>query len=475
MNTFTKKTKMLKIKLLTGILFGFFGMLFSQTNSFVGSWKGKLDLGTAKLAIQFHFEENNGKWTGKMDSPDQGAFGISCTSVELINDELKASITSSGIVFAGKLVSSDSISGTFTQFGKPVELNLIRIEGDKIATLNRPQEPKEPFDYVIKEVKIKNKKDKVELAGTLTIPKGKGPFPAVILISGSGPQDRDEQLMGHKPFLIIADYLTKNGIAVLRYDDRGVGKSTGNFSTATTADFATDAEAVFEFLRKQKGIDPKRVGLIGHSEGGMIAPIVASRNKSVSFAVLLAGPGIPIHELMEIQIRKVAESEGETKETIEENVETSRKIYAILRDFDDEKKARESVEMILIQAIEKLPESEQIAQRAQLKPTIDTYFSPWFRYFIAFDPTDYLKQTSCRVLAVNGEKDVQVTATENLFAIQKTLESAGNKEVKIISYPNLNHLFQPAITGAVSEYSEIQTTISEDVLSDLKNFILLKN
>jgi pimeloyl-ACP methyl ester carboxylesterase len=446
-----------------------FNSLFAQQSEFLGSWKGKLKIGSNALTLVFHVEEKNNQLTAKMDSPDQAAFGIPADKVSekegVINIEIKAA----RIIYSGKLQGKDSILGIFKQGNQELPLILIRVTGEIQTKLNRPQEPKAPFPYSVKEVKIKNKKDGNTLSGTLTVPEGKGPFPAVILVSGSGPQNRDEEIMGHKPFWVIADYLSRNGVAVLRYDDRGTAKSTGDFSKATTFDLSTDAEAVFEFLRKQKKISPQEVGIIGHSEGGMIAPMVASRNSNVSFIVLLAGPGIPIDQLLEIQVKKVSEAEGEKVQ--EHDLELSRKFFEIVKSEQDLTIARKKMELEVDDFLSK-HSAEENPEYKQLFSSIDVYLTPWFRYFIQFNPKDYLSKTSCRVLAINGEKDVQVTAPENLKAIEQILKENGNQSIEIHSIPKLNHLFQHTETGAVSEYATLEETFSVEVLTIISTFIL---
>lgn len=445
---------------------------FNQTNPLLGNWTGNLKVPGMSLQVVFHFENKNGIYSGTMDSPDQGAFGIVLSSLELEENAVVAEIKQGGIVYNGIWQESDSIFGKFSQGGQEFSLNLGRLTKEINTVLNRPQEPKGPFPYSSKEVEVYNKTDNVTLSGTLTIPEGKGPFPAVILVSGSGPQDRNEEILGHKPFLVLADYLTRNGIAVLRYDDRGVGKSTGNYKNATSLDFSMDAEAVFMFLRKQKKINSKKVGIVGHSEGGMIAPMVASRNKSVAFIVLLAGPGIPIDQLMKIQVQKVPESEGEDLSEIEKGNELTGKIFHILKTEKNDEEARLQLERLFMEEIKNSNAELRESDSIQLFSSLNTYMSPWFRYFIAFEPEDYLSKTTCPVLAINGDKDVQVTAKENLNAIESILKNAGNSNVEIHSMANLNHLFQTSSTGAVSEYRQIEETFSVEVMEIVKKFIL---
>src|SRR5271165_3678499 len=267
-----------------------------------GAWLGTLDLGSMKLRVVFHIVDTEDGLTATMDSPDQGAKGIPTNSVTRDASSLKIEIKSIGGAFEGKIAADlSSIDGTFTQLGSAHPLALKRVKDQSELELKRPQNPVKPYPYRDEDVSYDNKVQNVTMAATLTIPQGKGAFPAVVLITGSGPQDRDESLMGHKPFLVLSDYLTRHGIAVLRADDRGTAKSTGDFKTATTADFATDTEAGIAYLKTRSEVDPHKIGLIGHSEGGVIAPMIAARNKDVAFIVMMAGTGVPGDEVIVAQ------------------------------------------------------------------------------------------------------------------------------------------------------------------------------
>ncbi len=342
---------------------------------------------------------------------------------------------------------------------------------EKVPEINRPQEPKPPYQYIEKEVSIYNKVDDIELSGSLTIPSETGVFPVVVLVSGSGPQNRDEELLGHKPFLVIADFLTKKGIAVLRYDDRGVGKSKGNFNTATTYHLANDAESAVEFLKKNNNIDTNNIGIIGHSEGGMIAPIVASRNKSVKFIVLLAGPGISGEKILLLQQVLISKAEGENEKQIEMNQNLNKKIYKVLKKEKDNTKASKKLRKIYEEFIEKFEPEQKVALASEKDVMIQHVTTDWFRNFLTFEPGNYLKKTKCAVLALNGEKDLQVPADINLNAIEKHLKIAGNNNYVIKKYPNLYHLFQNTKTGALSEYGKLEETFSENVLEDIFKWI----
>ncbi len=345
-------------------------------------------------------------------------------------------------------------------------------------TPNRPQTPVEPFPYLSEAFQFENKKVGITLHGTLTIPKGDGPFPTAILISGSGPTDRDETIFDHKIFLVLADHLTRQGIAVLRYDDRGVGESKGIHYTATSMDLANDTQAAFLALAKHGQIDANHIGLVGHSEGGMIAPIVASRIPAVDFAVLLAGPGVPIDQLMAEQNRQVYKSQGLPENELIRNEVFNKSLYHI---FDNDRPVAELYDTLL-PFIHEYYESIPAEHQALFSPSKEVFYmaivgglsSPWFRYFLQFDPVPYLEKILCPVLAVNGSKDIQVISSQNLKGIETTLSNAGNRDVTIKEYEGLNHLFQPCEACTVQEYGEIEETFSIEVLQDISMWILQK-
>ncbi len=428
-----------------------------------GAWMGRLETGAISLMVIFHITNTEDGLTATLDSPDQGMKGIPTTSVTRTDANLKIEVKSIGGVFDGK-ISKDlsAIDGTWKQGGGTLPLVLKRVKDQAELQRPRPQNPVKPYPYREEDVSYDNKVQNVTLAATLTIPQGKGPFPAVLLITGSGPQDRDESLMGHKPFLVLSDYLTRKGIAVLRADDRGVGKSTGVFGTATTADFATDVAAGVAYLKTRVEVDSHKIGLIGHSEGGIIAPMVAARNSDVAFIVMLAGSGVRGDEILVEQGTLIAEVAGESKDKVEKNAATERQILNMVENEKDnavlDKQLREKL-------ADEVPE-------AQLGMEIKEVTSPWFRYFIAYDPATALRKVKCPVLALAGEKDLQVPPKQNLPAIRKALEEGGNAHFEIDELPGLNHLFQTAKTGAPSEYAEIEETMSPVVLEKVASWIL---
>jgi fermentation-respiration switch protein FrsA (DUF1100 family) len=424
---------------------------------------GSLDTGAVKLRVVFHIVNTEDGLTATLDSPDQGAKGIPTTSVTRNGANLAIEAKSIGGSFAGT-ISPDlsSIDGKWTQGGGTLPLLLKKVKDQSELERKRPQNPVKPYPYREEEVSFNNKVENVILAATLTIPPGKGPFPAVELITGSGPQDRDESLMGHKPFLVLSDYLTRHGIEVLRADDRGTGKSSGVFADATTADFATDTEAGIAFLKTRPEVDPHRIGLIGHSEGAVIAPMVAARSKDVAFIVMMAGTGVPGDQVLVAQGEAITVASGGDPAKAAADAAKEKEMLRLVETEKDqaalEKELREKM-------AGQVPEAQVGMQIKQLT-------SPWMRYFLTYDPATALRKVTCPVLALNGSLDKQVLPSQNLPAIRKALEQAGNKHFEIDELPGLNHLFQTAKTGAISEYAEIEETMSPVALDKISTWIL---
>lgn len=428
-----------------------------------GTWLGTLVVSAdMKLRVVFHIVNTEDGLMATLDSPDQGVKGLPANKVTRDKAALRIEIDKISGVFAG-LIAADlsSIDGTFTQ-GASMPLSLRRVKDEAELELKRPQNPTKPYPYHDEDVSYENKVQNVTLAATLTVPQGKGPFPAVVLITGSGPQDRDESLLGHKPFLVLSDYLTRHGIAVLRADDRGTGKSTGNFATATTADFATDTEAGIAYLKTRPEVNPKKIGLIGHSEGGIIAPMIAARNPDVAFIVMMAGSGVPGDEILVAQVEAIDESSGKTHAEAVQAGTREREILNLIRTEKDpavlEKKLKDKM--------------AEDGLEAQLGIEIKALTSPWFRFFMNYDPATALRKVTCPVLALNGEKDRQVPPKQNLPAIRKALEEGGNKHFEVVEMPGLNHLFQTAKTGSPNEYAQIEETIAPVALDTMTVWIL---
>ncbi|HTZ46253.1 MAG TPA: alpha/beta hydrolase [Verrucomicrobiae bacterium] len=435
----------------------------AQPSDIDGAWSGAIAVGETKLRVVFHIFNTPNGLKATMDSPDQGAKGIPVTAVTRDGATLKIEMKAINGTYNGKISEDKSnATGTWTQGGQSLPLLLKRGKDAAMGEPKRPQNPVRPLPYREEEVSYLNQAQGNTLAGTLTIPQGQGPFTAVLLITGSGPQDRDESLMGHKPFLVLSDWLTRKGIEVLRVDDRGVGKSTGVFRTATTADFATDVEAGVAFLKTRPEVNPKKIGLIGHSEGGIIAPMVAARNPDVSLIVMMAGSGVPGDQILLEQTKLIAEADGESKENAEKDAAKEKEVLALVVREKDSPELEKDLTAKL---------SEDVKE-PQLGAEVKTLTSPWFRYFLAYDPAPALRQVKCPVLALGGEKDLQVPVQQNLPAIRKALEDGGNAHFDVVELPGLNHLFQTAKTGSPLEYGAIEETISPVALEKISTWIV---
>jgi len=438
----------------------------------VGSWAGTLKISSVELRIVFNVAQDpSGKLTANLDSPDQGAYGIAVDDVIVKGDSIKFII---GVVkgfYAGKIYpDSLKIAGIWNQGGMALPLDLRKTE--KVDKPKRPQEPKEPFPYKSEEVYFINSEAQDTLAGTLTLPNEKGPFTAVILVSGSGPQNRNEELLGHKPFLVLADYLTRNGIAVLRYDDRGIGESTGEYRSATSEDFADDALAAVEFLKARNDIN--KIGVAGHSEGGLIAPIVATCSDDVDFIILMAGTGIRGDSILMLQSELIMRASASDEVAIKRDLSIHRSIYNVLVSDKDDELIKQQLTTILNDAYESLSEEEKKevgSREIMVEGQINVLLSPWFRYFVKYDPYPTLTKVKCPVLAINGEKDLQVPPKENLSAIENALKEGGNKNYKMVEMPELNHLFQKCETGSPNEYGNIEETFSPDAMKVIGDWI----
>lgn len=461
----------MKITLKSGILFPilFITLLSTAQDTVIGSWKGVLKVQSQELPIVFNISENEGVLISTMDSPSQGAAGLATDSTSFADSILTIVMSKFGIRYEGTF-DGTSIIGTFTQSGAPFSLNLTR---GKYKAEAKFQEPKEPYPYLSEDVVFTNDNaDNIKLVGTLTIPTNINNPPVAILITGSGPQNRDQELLGHKPFLVLSDHLTRKGIAVLRYDDRGTAASGGSYSTATTFDFASDVEAAISYLKTRSDvIDITKIGLIGHSEGGLIAPMVASENKEIAFCVLLAAPGISGKEILMTQTRKAMELGGVSEEDIAINEQYSLKIYEICSNYKGEDSKNE---IIAIFGEMKNSSSEMLKSQLTddvIAQQVNILTSPWMRTYIKIDPAEYLTKVKCPVLAINGEKDFQVVAEINLEEIEKNLKSANNSDITVEKLKDLNHLFQTSETGSFSEYASNEETFSPIALEIISDWI----
>jgi pimeloyl-ACP methyl ester carboxylesterase len=443
--------------------------VFAQTPGIVGNWQGTLDAGPVKLRLALHImAADKGGFTSTLDSLDQNVSGIPVQETTFADNKLHLNLPTVRAQFDGTLnASGDEIAGTFTQ-GVPIALNLKRV--DRIEMPSRPQEPKTPYPYDAVEASYENKG--IHLAGTLTLPRGKGPFPAALMISGSGPQDRDESIMGHKPFWIVADYLTRRGIAILRVDDRGVGKSSGNSTQATLDDMASDVLAGIAYLKGRKEIDSKHIGVIGHSEGGMVGPLAAAGSSDVAFVVMLAGTGVSFQHAVDVhesQAEVIMRQAGASGEAIAWNSAVQNMIFRVLRSDSDANAAIRDMRAELEEMKANLPETQRRALNspaavAETNRQFASVTSPEMRSILLYDPAEALRKLKVPVLALNGSRDVQVLAKLNLPAITAALAEAGNSDFTVVELPGLNHLFQSCQKCTVAEYGELDQTFSPTAL-----------
>lgn len=446
-----------------------------SAQNITGQWYGELKVQGKQLGLVFNITKTDSIVSSTMDSPNQGVKGIPSTTTSFESSILKIAIANAKIEYEGTLGKDNIIIGTFIQRGQSFPMNLSREVPGK-AKLIRPQEPQKPYSYYSEDITFQNKKAGISLAGTLTLPSKEGVFPVVILISGSGPQNRDEELLGHKPFLVISDYLTKNGIAVLRYDDRGTASSEGDYKTATSADFATDVEAGIAYLKTRKEINKKKIGLIGHSEGGLIAPMVASKSKDVAFIVLLAAPGIQGDKVLLLQQKLIGKASGVSDQDLQKTEITNRKSYDIIINSISEEQLKIDLTNHIKQALTDNPKTEKpkgMSDDDFVKLQVNTIARPWMQYFLRYNPAPLLEKVKCPVLALNGEKDLQVPPKENLEAIKKALAKGRNKKVTAIEMPDLNHLFQECKSGSPDEYATIEQTFSSPALTEILKWVNL--
>lgn len=445
------------------------------------AWVGELDMGIMKPVMQFRVIQTD-KDAPKcyFDSITEGATGFEGTW-SIKDDELTFTVPKIGLGYTGTLNSTgDTAEGIWSQGGRKVPLTLKRQPTEYSSENvweNRPQRPVGPFPYDDESVTIANTTDDLTLAGTLTIPKTPGKHPAVILISGSGPQDRDETLMEHKPFLVLADYLSRRGIAVLRYDDRGTAKSTGSHGDATTEDFARDASAAVEFLKTHARINSDEIGLAGHSEGGLIAPIVCGLRDDVAFVVLMAATGVDGLTIIESQTDAMVRA-SKTKPEEQAEVEASlalnrylvREIVNETLDMDAPELEKLINELIDLQPDEDRERAEKIT-REGVEGAKKRLAGKWMGFFINYDPRPALQAMTCPVLAIIGSKDLQVLPKLNMPEIEKALQKGGNKDVKLVTIDGLNHLFQKCETGSMNEYISIQETWNPEALQHIGDWI----
>lgn len=460
-----------------------------EAASLAGNWYGAIEVPGGKLRVAFRISSEGGALKAVMDSLDQGAKDIPVSKVELKDGRAIIEVAVIGGVFEGRLgAKGDSLDGEWRQSGQRLRLKLQRVKD--VPSAHRPQTPKGPFPYEAREVAFHHSpgvpgsaasgegtKEQVTLKGTLTLPRSasKSRWPAAILISGSGPQDRDETLMEHKPFAVIADSLTRAGVAVLRFDDRGVGASTGRpFPWATSADNAEDVRAAVQFLRGCPEVDANRIGLIGHSEGGLIGPMVAAEDSRIAFVVLLAGPGVAGSEILKLQTSLILRANGAPEATIQRVREQQEAIFPILTGPGSMERRSAEALTALRKLFDALPEAERAAVKdpeTQIKNSLAGLTHPWMDYFLRYDPKPALRKLRCPVLVVNGSKDLQVDTQQNVPAITAAVLEGGNSQLSVEVLPGLNHLFQSCKTGSPAEYASIEETHAKALLKLLSRWV----
>ncbi len=435
-----------------------------------GFWQGVLSTSGKSYHVTFNIQKDEkDSLSGKLNVKEQGVVDLPMDKTWLKDSLLTMVCKVANIRYEGVFnFDSMKIKGVWKQHS--AKIDLVLAHSDTVKVVNHPQEPKRPFPYTEEEVTVESTNG-VKLAGTLTYPSTGDNFTAVVMVTGSGPQNRDEEIMGHKPFLVISDYLTRNGVAVLRCDDRGTNASTGDYAKASSVDNADDALACIEFLKKHAKINPKKIGIIGHSEGGLIAPMIAAKTKDVAFIIMLAGPGLSGDKILDLQRELISRAEKENEDSLKMDIALADKMFAIVKKEKDDKKAGEQMRKIYK---ESLPDSlkNDIKTSLQFSQQIATLTSSWMRFFLSYDPQKSLKKVKCPVLALNGEKDLQVPPKENIPAIEAALKKAGNKDYTVKEMPGLNHLFQHCTTGSPSEYANIEETFSPEVLDMIAKWIL---
>jgi pimeloyl-ACP methyl ester carboxylesterase len=435
-------------------------------------WKGTLDYDGTDLEMGLKvFRMQDGTLTAKFSSYSQGAIDLP-VEFEKNGNDYKMNFPAAQLKYTGALdESKQKLLGSIKQRGREDELNFTMADFDGDLKLNRPQTPKAPLPYDSEDVRYKNDQQSIELAGTLTLPRGKGPFPVAITISGSGGADRDESHFGHKPFLVIADHLARKGVAVLRFDDRGIGQSTGDRAGATSADFATDVEAGIEFLKQHPKIDQNKIGMIGHSEGGLIAPLIAESRDDVHFIVLLAGTGVDGGVILKSQSTAMMAAAGESNEKLDANRNAHDAILSVVA--KNPNASDEDIETASESYMQSLPDdSSRKLNEPSVKQLVDIMKSPWVRYFVNHNPAKTLAKVNCHVLAMNGEKDLQVLCDLNLKPIEAALRKGSPASFKVVRLENTNHMFQETDgSGAPDEYGKIEQTFSPKALSIMSRWI----
>jgi fermentation-respiration switch protein FrsA (DUF1100 family) len=432
-----------------------------------GTWQGAIETGNMRMRLQLHVShDDQGELIASVDSLDQEIQGIPASKVTERAGEVKFELSPFGAEYLGTLsATKNEITGHWSQNGNDEKLDFRR--SDQILELRRPQNPARPYPYREEEISFATGDGKATLAGTLTLPTGAGPFPAAILIGGSGPVDRDETVAGHKPFLVLADSLARKGIATLRYDKRGIAQSKGDYAAATMQDFAQDAQTALAYMKSRKEVDAKRLGIIGHSEGGILASLVATRSQDMRWLVLLATPATTGENTLLRQSELIARAGGLPEEQIARSLEFDRKAYATVREEKNVAALEKKLDVLVQQSGlgEAMPP-------AALQAQIRFMTSPWFRQFLDYDPEPVLEKLQCPVLALSGDRDLQVDSTENVPLLRKASETSENKDFTVVEVAGVNHLFQTAQSGSPALYGAIEETMAPQVLTAVASWVV---
>lgn len=452
-------------------------VLFAQLN-FIGTWKGGLN-GAKDLQVAFNILNENDELKATLDVPAQGATDMPCDDIRISHDSVYINMKKINMKYAGKLTDVNTITGIWTQNGLLIDLVLERSEGK--LQLNRPQTPKPPYDYNSEDIVFYSRNKGMKFGGTITYPNDNKKHPAVILISGSGAQNRDEELFQHKPFAVVADHLTKHGYTVLRVDDRGVGSTGGDRTNATTEDYANDVREVLEFLKTHKAVDKKKIGLYGHSEGGAIAEMVAADNKDIDFIILMAGPGIKGVDLMTEQSKAVTKSMGLKDEAVDEYAVLYHDMVTSMIKLSNKEQVKNKLENLVADWAEKTDPktvlvttgiTDSISRVLYVARFMDAAWNKWMVNFLSYDPKPYLEKLSCKVLALNGDKDIQVISRSNLEGMVKALDNNSKVKVKSIrEIEGVNHLFQECKTCTAQEYGQLEQTMKPEVLDIITEWL----
>lgn len=460
------------------LLIPVFFLLFLSGNVYsqiAGYWQGELKSENSSLLLVFSITEKEGKFSSIISIPQQLILENKNSKTSFSNRALKIVFPAFQAELNATLNDGgDQLIGKWYQNGDSLPLVLDRKSEESVFKISRTQTPIAPFPYVEQEVSVLNKKDKISLAGTLTIPDTLGKFPLVILISGSGPQDRNEELVKHKPFFVLADYLTRMGIGVYRYDDRGVGKSQGKFAAATTDDFANDAENVISALAKHKNINPEQIGVLGHSEGGIIAFMLANRMRNLKFAIALAGVSIPCDQLLILQQAKIMLGHKIPEDIVDAYTTMNTRIFEMVKTEENVDSAQKKAILVFDEVMGQFDEStlkKYSFNYSLVKSIVAQTYDTWFRYFLKIIPSDYLSNLKTNVLALFGSKDVQVPAVENEEFFKQYAKTSKGNIVESKTFVGMNHLFQKSKTGLPDEYAMIEETINPEVLEYIGRWI----